>query len=1048
MLSRTVVTLLLSLVVARALGASVEWPQRRGPDGNGIAVCGEWNPAALSPTPRIAWRAQVGSGYAAMAVADGRVYATGGQKGTNTVYCLDAITGREVWRHAYASPKGHPRATPAVAGGRVYVVSTEGYVLCLDAHTGAEQWQVDMAREYGAVGPVYGHSASPRVAGDLLLLNAGRAGLALDTKTGAKVWASGPGRGGYSTPVVHKTADSTFAAVFAEAGVYAVRLEDGTVLWSYPWRKPNLVTAPDPVLFDDRLFLTTGSSDGSCALLDVAAKEPRVMWQNRVLAAHFSSGVRFDNYLYAVHGDAPKRGVPWPASFLKCIDLSDGTEKWAHEIGFGSVIAIDCKLIVLRDGGEAFIAEADPAAFKELARGEVLSGECWTEPAFSRGRLYCRNTPGEVVCADLTATQRLARTDPNNPAGDDDWRNDSDPDGFRGIEAAGRPDVCTGPTPPRKPYRLWYQPPYVAGDPDLYQFMNWENSGLSSALGHILEPRGITMGKWSFGTQSPYSGGDPGWYKAQCYYDPAGPFAAAGIDEWTGASDPSEYAVCAEGIRRAKTEWPWLYISVYTPGAETNLVSILNDGSCDLAIIEGYTYAPGFGGIGRLGMLGRGNTFKSLGLADKTIMMVGHVMDGIGADHLRLVTGLSHDMWPEFPGIGFYGRGPTSNPPGDKAMIALADSLSNFYWGDDVLFADGFESYSFTEGQWQTSGSVIIREGFNWTENDGGQPWTGGDFDSSGTGVQATSSLSAPGAVSLDVADIVTSWITGGQANRGLVVQLGGPISGSPGGTSRSAYFHSVESAETANRPELELQFARYPTMTKNPVDDGYMTQRQEFGRRAFDHEALLTHFTAWWDYSAIYLRFDLDDVTAAQVADMTSATLTLEATDVTNPDSVDLRAARIHPDNTNTEATIEGADNEKVATLRNGGSIRRDVSTSGRASVKLEYSYRIFETAAGDGLLVEWYDGSNWQVASNIAGGTVGFVRGEDNLPEDAGDNPKFAIRFTAASGADTKVYLDIVRVTGVVDGTACRVPCPGGQMAAPPVLMPARLEDWPCVC
>jgi outer membrane protein assembly factor BamB len=410
MTSRATVALLFSLSIAwtvaadsaRSSGPEVEWPQWRGPDGNGIAACGQWNPAALSGTPKIAWRAQVGGGYSSMVVKGGRLYATGGQNGTNTVYCLDAVTGEEAWSHAYQSPKGQPRATPAVDDGLVYVVSTDGYLLCLDENTGEEQWLVDMVKKFQAAGPIYGHSGSPRIAGNLLLLNAGQSGLALDKKTGEKVWASGPGKGGYATPIVRETSNPLFAAIFGQDHLYAVAINDGKVLWSHPWSKPNLITAPEPVLFGSKIFVTTGSSDGSCALLDVAGELPQVVWKSRVMAAHFSSGVRFDNYLYAVHGDAPKRGTNTPPSILKCIDLNDGTEMWSREIGFGSLIAIDRKLIVLRDQGEVFIAEADPAAFHELARGIVLSGECWTEPAFCGGRLYCRNTPGEVVCIDLT----------------------------------------------------------------------------------------------------------------------------------------------------------------------------------------------------------------------------------------------------------------------------------------------------------------------------------------------------------------------------------------------------------------------------------------------------------------------------------------------------------------------------------------------------------------------------------------------------------------------------------------------------------------------
>jgi len=47
------------------------------------------------------------------------------------------------------------------------------------------------------------------------------------------------------------------------------------------------------------------------------------------------------------------------------------------------------------------VAEASPKAFKELARAKVLDGQCWTCPVLCGGRLYCRNTGGDLVCLDV-----------------------------------------------------------------------------------------------------------------------------------------------------------------------------------------------------------------------------------------------------------------------------------------------------------------------------------------------------------------------------------------------------------------------------------------------------------------------------------------------------------------------------------------------------------------------------------------------------------------------------------------------------------------------
>ncbi len=53
------------------------------------------------------------------------------------------------------------------------------------------------------------------------------------------------------------------------------------------------------------------------------------------------------------------------------------------------------------DGGDLLVAQASPAAFKQLARATVLSGTCWTVPVVADGRVYCRNQQGDLVAVDL-----------------------------------------------------------------------------------------------------------------------------------------------------------------------------------------------------------------------------------------------------------------------------------------------------------------------------------------------------------------------------------------------------------------------------------------------------------------------------------------------------------------------------------------------------------------------------------------------------------------------------------------------------------------------
>ena len=68
------------------------------------------------------------------AVADGKVFI-----GSNdyNIYCLDADTGRFIWRYKTNS---RVSSSPAVADGKVFVGSGDHNIYCLNADTGALIW--------------------------------------------------------------------------------------------------------------------------------------------------------------------------------------------------------------------------------------------------------------------------------------------------------------------------------------------------------------------------------------------------------------------------------------------------------------------------------------------------------------------------------------------------------------------------------------------------------------------------------------------------------------------------------------------------------------------------------------------------------------------------------------------------------------------------------------------------------------------------------------------------------------------------------------------
>jgi outer membrane protein assembly factor BamB len=378
---------------------AADWPRWRGPKGDGISEERDWSPAQLLPAPKVLWKTNVGAGYSACTTSGTFLFTMGNDGKQDTVWCLDAATGAEVWRFSYDCGAGSyagPRAAPVVDGGLLYTLSREGHLFCLDARSGAVKWQKNLQSDFKANNIGWGFSGSPCVDGRLLLINAGVRGVALDKATGAVVWSTAPGAGGYATPVPYTAAGGRrCAVVFGQKKVYGVDLKDGAELWSHPWETAHDVNAADPIVLGNKVFISSGYNKG-CALLAVGTGAGvRVEWQSAVVRSHFSSPVLLDGYLYGIDGNAGKGD-------LVCIEFRTGTEKWRHNSGFGSLVAADGKLIVLNEAGDLLVARATPAAFEGLASAKgVLGRTCWTMPVLGGGRLYLRNDKGDLVCLDL-----------------------------------------------------------------------------------------------------------------------------------------------------------------------------------------------------------------------------------------------------------------------------------------------------------------------------------------------------------------------------------------------------------------------------------------------------------------------------------------------------------------------------------------------------------------------------------------------------------------------------------------------------------------------
>jgi outer membrane protein assembly factor BamB len=340
----------------------------------------------------------------------GHVKEQGRNRGTDTVWCLDAGTGAVLWRHDYEAMSLRttdivvlgPRATPAVAGGAVYAISLDGRIACLDAASGSLRWSRKALEELGAgTLPQYGFASAPLVTGGLVVVDLCRVCVGLDAATGAVRWtARGGGSWNGSAPVPF-VMGGVPCVVYGEQPVRCVEAATGRERWAYDIGD---FATPTPVVVGDLVFLSPFRAT-SCVMLRVAGGGPSVLWRNAEVQGLCSTAAAWQGHLYAPdREDASMAGENGRKMAVKCVEIATGRVRWTKSgLKWPNVIVAGGRLIVMTLDGELVFAEASPEAWREIARAPVLKGPVWSPPALAGGRLYIRNVQGDLVCVDLRA---------------------------------------------------------------------------------------------------------------------------------------------------------------------------------------------------------------------------------------------------------------------------------------------------------------------------------------------------------------------------------------------------------------------------------------------------------------------------------------------------------------------------------------------------------------------------------------------------------------------------------------------------------------------
>jgi outer membrane protein assembly factor BamB len=216
------------LAIAVGATSGADWPQFRGPTGQGISA-EKGLPTEWSAANNIVWKLKLPGGGASCPVTHGnRVFVTcysgyGSdvkEPGNMTdlrrhLVCVERSTGKTLWtkefepvlpEHKYAgegSYHGYAASTPLIDGDRLYVFFGKSGVFCFDLD-GREIWHALVGKNISG----WGSGASPILYKDNVIVNASvesGALVALNKTTGKEVWRSPGIQSAWNTPVLVTT---------------------------------------------------------------------------------------------------------------------------------------------------------------------------------------------------------------------------------------------------------------------------------------------------------------------------------------------------------------------------------------------------------------------------------------------------------------------------------------------------------------------------------------------------------------------------------------------------------------------------------------------------------------------------------------------------------------------------------------------------------------------------------------------------------------------------------------------------------------------------
>jgi outer membrane protein assembly factor BamB len=409
---------MLTLVAAMGSSAvvplSAQWPQFRGPNGDGLALKAN-PPLTWAEDQNVRWKTAIhGRAWSSPVILNGQVWVTTATEDGRelSALALDQATGKvihdlrlfRVETPQYAHPfNTYASPTPAIEPGRIYVTFGSPGTAAIDTATGKVIWE----RRDLECNHFRGAGSSPVIWNDLLLMHYDGSDVqylvGLDKKTGRTVWrtkrsidfqdlgpdgkpqAEGDLRKAFATPHVITVNGEPLLVSLGAKAAYGYDPRTGGEIWRIVERSAHSASTR-PVVGHGMVFYPTGW--GKAQLMAVRpdgrgdVTETHVVWRAARGVPNKPSLILLDDLIFMVND----------AGIVSCLDAKTGTQVWQSRVQgtySASPIVAGGRLYLFSEEGKTTVLEAG-RAFKVLAENQLGDG-FMASPAVAGDALYLRS---------------------------------------------------------------------------------------------------------------------------------------------------------------------------------------------------------------------------------------------------------------------------------------------------------------------------------------------------------------------------------------------------------------------------------------------------------------------------------------------------------------------------------------------------------------------------------------------------------------------------------------------------------------------------------